>query len=120
MHLLYQFYLIFREEIAAINNYMIQKNVPKVIQIKVRRYLEYIDQQDREGYQKGVAILNTLSKSLKDEVLSAVFAKDLEYFDFLTKNFSDKFLTELTFKMSEISYAPEQPIFKVFHNFLLY
>jgi len=104
---------LFRQEIAAINNYMIQKNVPKDIQIKVRRYLEYIDQQEKEGYQKGFTILQTLSKSLQDEVLSAVFSKEIENFDFLTKNFSEKFLLELTFKMTEISYAPEQLIFKV-------
>lgn len=93
---------------------MIQKKVPKDIQIKVRRYLEYIAQQEKEGYQKGVMILQTLSKSLRDEVLNAVFTKEVENFDFLTKNFSEKFLLELSRIMNEISYAPEQIIFKVF------
>ena len=100
-------------KIAAINNYMIQKNVPGDIQIKVRRYLEYIDQQEKEGYQNGIAILQSLSKSLKEEVLTSVFTKTIQYFGFLTKNFSEKFLMELTSKMEEISYAPEQLIFKV-------
>ena len=92
---------------------MMQKCVPKKIQIKVRRYLEYIDQQEKEGYQKGLTILETLSKSLKEEVLSAVFSKAIEHFGFLTKNFSEKFLLDLSLKMKELSYAPEQLIFKV-------
>lgn len=92
---------------------MVQKNVPKNLQIKVRRYLEYINEQEKEGYQKGLNILQTLSKSLKDEILTAVFSRSLEHFGFLAKNFSEKFLLELTLKMNEISFAPEQIIFKV-------
>ncbi len=92
---------------------MMQKIVPKRIQIKVRRYLEYRDQQEKEGYHKGLTILETLSKTLKEEVLSAVFTKAMENFGFLTKNFSEKFLLDLALKMKELSYAPEQLIFKV-------
>lgn len=94
---------------------MIRKKVPTTIQIKVRRYLEYIDYQENEGYQKGLSIVHTLSKSLKEEVLTAAFKKDLPHFNFLIKNFSDKFLMELTLRMKEVSYAPEQLIFKVYN-----
>lgn len=77
-----------------------------------------MNEQEKEGYQKGMDILQTLSKSLKDEVLTSVFSKSLEHFGILNKNFSEKFLLQLTMKMNEVSCAPEQIIFKVVFLFL--
>lgn len=106
--------LFFRQQIAAINDYMGKKNVDGALRIKVRRYLEYISIQEKNGYQKGEAILNNLSKSLKEEVLKNVYGDIIKnQIQFFTNNFSENVLENIMIKVKEITYAPEEIIFKV-------
>jgi len=108
----------YKMKIAEINDYMVRNNVNFNLQIKVRRYLEYLFNEDKQGDNKGQAILQSLSKSLKDEMLTDVYGKIMKNIQFLNSNFSTKFLLSLALKFKEVSYAPEEIIFMVDLNFL--
>ena len=53
-----------------INQYMKIKNLPKDLQSKVRKYHEYIyeNQEEDKGFTDDHSFLNLLSKQLKEEV----------------------------------------------------
>ena len=99
---------------------MVRNNVNFNLQIKVRRYLEYLFNEEKQGDNKGQAILQSLSKSLKDELLMDVYGKIIKNIQFLSSNFSKKFLLTLALKFKEISYAPEEMIFSVIFFFFSY
>ena len=107
----------YKTKIAEINDYMVRNNVNFNLQIKVRRYLEYLFNEEKQGDNKGQAILQSLSKSLKDELLMDVYGKIIKNIQFLSSNFSKKFLMTLALKFKEISYAPEEIIFSVIFFF---
>lgn len=103
----------YKTKIAEINDYMKRNNVNYNLQIKVRRYLEYLFNEENQGDNRGEAILQTLSKSLKDEIMSDVYGRITKNIQILNRNFSNRFLKALTLKFKEVSFAPEEIIFKV-------
>ena len=108
----------YKTKIAEINDYMVRNSVNFGLQIKVRRYLEYLFNEEKEGDFKGLSIINSLSKSIKEELLGDVYGKCTKKIQFFNKNFSQNFLGALALKFKEVSYAPEEIIFKVkFHFF---
>jgi hypothetical protein len=93
---------------------MNRKGIKKETQIRVRKYLEYILDEERNGVQKGQSIIQSLSLSLKEEVLLEVYKKSIDLISFLKfGGFSTNFLNQVALKMKELSFAPEEIIFKV-------
>lgn len=92
---------------------MNKRNVDSSLQIKARRYLEYVNQQEKRAYQKGESILSSLSSSLRAEILKSIyyktFKKDIPFF---ADNFSDDCIDSLMLRAKEVSFAPEELIFR--------
>lgn len=92
---------------------MNKRNVESSLQIKARRYLEYVNQQEKHAYQKGESILSSLSSSLRAEILKSIyyktFKKDIPFF---ADNFSDDCIDSLMLRAKEVSFAPEELIFR--------
>lgn len=91
---------------------MSKRNVDGNLQLKARRYLEYVNQQEKRAFQKGESVLGSLSTSLRDEIIKNIycrnFKKDISFF---AENFSDDFIDALMLKAKEVSYAPEELIY---------
>ena len=47
-------------------NYMRQRNIDKNLQIEIIKYLDFLDEMDRESNLQGQKIMLKLSKNLQD------------------------------------------------------
>ncbi len=102
----------FEEKIREIHQYMRKRDVDLDLQIRVRNYIEWIEKKG-EGKEKEDRILKPLSKVLKEEVLYQVYGKRIRKIELLKKNFSRDLIKEMALKVSEVSFVPEENIFKV-------
>ena len=103
----------FMESIAEIDMYMRKRNVDLDLQIRVRNYLEWVFKEENESREKEDEILKPLSKGLREEVLYQVYGKRIKTIMIFNNNFSRDFLNVLALKIREVSYVPEEIIFKV-------
>ena len=91
---------------------MNKRNVESSLQIKARRYLEYVNRQEKRAYQKGEIILSSLSNSLRAEILKSIYGKNFKKeIPFFSSNFSEDFIDALMLRVKEVSYAPEELIY---------
>lgn len=81
------------------------------LQMKVRKYLEYMFHENNE--QKKNLLFNSLSHKLKEEVQIDIYSKNLLNNKFFKNNFSENFLKRLSLEFQEITLAPEEFLFLV-------
>ena len=102
----------FKKTMQTINGYMKFKNINFGLKIKIRNYLEYIWQAEKQqNIKQSQEIINRLSKSLKEELLlnaNGFILKDIPVFN---DNFSEKVLRKIAYEMKEISLTPRDIIF---------
>ena len=89
---------------------MKNKNLDPFLRIRVRRYLEYINDDQLKKYQKGKQIIKSLSSTLKYEIYNNVYGSVINNAMVLSKNFSSEFLDCLIPKFNENTYTPEDII----------
>ena len=89
------------------------RNINRDLQMKIRRYIEYMHDEKKKGSQRGVEIVNYLSSHLRDEIKYDSYKKIIFEIKFLKQNFSQKLLIKLTNFLEEITYGPEEIIFRV-------
>ena len=95
-------------------HFMKIRNVGQDLQMKIMRYLEYVHSEETSGYQKGESLLKSLSMELKQELNTEVFTRLVNEIPILKQKFSAEFLKELSSKVQEKFYAPDDIIYKVF------
>jgi len=62
----------YRSRVISVNRYMKKKDVPYDTQFRVRRYLEYLWENQKKNLLKEKEIISMLSASLRDEISSYV------------------------------------------------
>ena len=72
------------------------RNIKGETQLKIRRYIEYVHDEEINGFQRGDSLFDNLSISLKHELNLDLYLKIIKNIHFLRKNFSEKFLIELS------------------------
>ncbi len=92
---------------------MRNKNVNFELQSRVRRYLEYT-MKNESNLEEEQKILLKLTKSLKNEVLMESFGKYIENIPFFRDNFSKSTIEQLSLSLKELSFSPEEIIYKVY------
>ncbi|KAL4445955.1 hypothetical protein ABPG74_010947 [Tetrahymena malaccensis] len=96
----------YQKEQFELMNYMDCRNIKKQTQMKILKYLEYIKiGKDQNKYQ-AMEILSQFPQNLREEVQREYFYKILKENSFLEKQFSEKFLIQLSLKMKETTYGP--------------
>ena len=103
--------------IRVINGYMKNKSIGFELQSKVRNYLEYIIQKDTSK-QDEIKILEKLNKALKKEVIMEAYGKILSQTGLFKKNFSVSTIENLSFCLKQLTFSPEEFIYKVLNFFL--
>lgn len=103
---------IIRETISVINQFMKKKNIDFELQGRVRKYLEYTMDKERNS-DKEIEILNKLTASLKKELLLQSHGNILTKIPLFTKNFSANTVQSLSFCMKKVKFSPEEYIYKV-------
>ena len=60
---------IFKEKILHVNQFLMHKQIPKYLRLKVRRYLEYMFEYKKQYKLSEIEVLNMLNENLKDQVI---------------------------------------------------
>ncbi len=99
---------------------MRRKNLDQQLQSKVKRYFEFIwNQEESLNEDKEKVLLNKLSTSLKEEVLLQTHGKALANYSLLCKTFSNELLIKTVHIMRTLKFSPEEQIFSVgLNNYL--
>jgi hypothetical protein len=110
MYILY----ITRYDLRILNRYMKRKNIDYDLQVRVKKYMEFIwNEEKSENIQKEEEILKKLSSNLRDEVLLQSNGRVLNACNVLFKNFSQKTIKRLTHSIKQIRFSPEEILFEV-------
>jgi len=100
------------KELNIINQFMLEKNVNFDLRMKIRKYLQYIrNEENLEGIEHQAQIINKLSDSLKDELLleaNGPIIRDIKLFNL---NFSEETLRQTIGIMKEMRFTPGDMIF---------
>ncbi|KAL4481142.1 hypothetical protein ABPG72_015097 [Tetrahymena utriculariae] len=102
-------------KLSELNNYMFNREVNPTLQQMARKYLKYVHDQ---GFQQGVKpcdTLNSLSISLREEIKEDIFKKSIKSIPYL-QCFSQQLRSQLSRKMIELNYGPDEFIMKSGQN----
>jgi len=101
---------LFSQAMRAIRKYMVKKNIPRELQVKIKKYLEYALNEETSLSIGEKSIYSMLSESLKNELIFEVQGKMLFQAKVLRRVFSIDFLKATTLLMKEKLYSPEDHI----------
>ena len=102
---------VFKEKILHVNQFLMYKQIPKYLRLKVRRYLEYMFEYKKQYKLSEVEVLNMLNENLKDQVivhLNGRMLKNTRIFGM----FDFRFLSEVTFLLVNETYSMDDHIFE--------
>jgi len=102
-----------RQKYYLISKYMKRRNVPKDMQITIKRYLDYLFEHQSETISEEKHALNLLSDNLQVELTTIINGKALRESAFFQINFGSKFLSAMSQKLTENIYSPQEVIFDV-------
>ncbi|CAG9325145.1 unnamed protein product [Blepharisma stoltei] len=100
-----------RESIIAMTNHMRRKRIPKELQFKVRNYLEYVYENQKNINIREDEILNLLSEPLKDEITAYIHYPAIKSCPIFMKYLSLEALSIVLKNLREETYAPDDEIF---------
>lgn len=102
--------LEYKVQMFQINKYMKRKNVPKELQARVRKYIEYTLDPDKTNQIDEKKLFEALSKNLMDEITVFINGNIIKQYEFLYKIFSPGLLFKISFNLHEFIYGPEEII----------
>ena len=103
----------YKRKMYLINGFMKSKNIDFKTRSKVRNYLDYIYQEERNtNYEEVNQIIGKLSKDLKHELTKASNYEVLQNIPFFSKNFSDHSLQKISLELKELNFTPGDIIFQ--------
>ena len=97
---------------------MQDKNISFELQIRVRKYLEYVMKKDVNDDQEN-EILGKLNKALKNEVILQSRGKILAQNCLFKDNFSKNTIDALSLKLRKLTVGPEEIVYKVYLIYML-
>jgi hyperpolarization activated cyclic nucleotide-gated potassium channel 2 len=100
----------FRDSMARVTKFMKRKGIPAELQLKVRRYLEYVRDSKKQNTSLDPELLNLLSEPLRDEVYSQMHAKVLNNCR-IFEVFQPAFIASLTKLITISTFAPNDVVF---------
>lgn len=100
----------YKMKIFQINQYMIRKNVPKELQARIRKYIEYTLDPEKNNQIDEKILFQTISKNLQEEIIVCINGNIIKQYEFLYKIFSPDLLFKTSFCIHENIYGPEEII----------
>ncbi|CDW82005.1 UNKNOWN [Stylonychia lemnae] len=102
---------IFKEKILHVNQFLMHKQIPKYLRLKVRRYLEYMFEYKKQYKLSEIEVLNMLNENLKDQVIVHLNGRMLKKTRIFSI-FDQRFLAEVTFLLSNETFSMDDHIFE--------
>ena len=97
----------FRKDLNSINDFMNEKNISFDLQMRVRKYLEYIKiEESSEQNEATTQTISKLSDSLREELLLEANGSILKKSKLFSSNFSEDTLRKTIMIMKEKRYMP--------------
>ncbi|KAL4467946.1 hypothetical protein ABPG72_022860 [Tetrahymena utriculariae] len=93
-----------------IQAYLNSRQIENVSQMRVLKYLEFLNGSQEETNLEGQKILYTCSKSIREDILREYYGKILSKCQLFKDNFSQELTNRLSLKMKEKSFAPGETI----------
>lgn len=100
----------YRETLISVNSYMKTKKLDKDLQMRVRRYLDYLWEKKKKNKIDEKEVLELLSEPLRDEIygyINAYILRTCKVFE----NLDDNFISQLTRSLEPETFAPGDQIF---------
>lgn len=103
----------YEKDLNTINHFMKKKYISFELQMRIRKYLEYIRKKEIFEYNEATMItLDKLSDTLKEELLLEANGSILKEIKMLSCNFSEESLRKMVMIMKEKRYSPGEVIFE--------
>ncbi|EAR90607.2 cyclic nucleotide-binding domain protein (macronuclear) [Tetrahymena thermophila SB210] len=101
------------DNISTIQRYLNRKNVNIQLQSRVRHYLSFLaeEQKDRDQLAEN-QIFQILSNKLRNEIVIEINSRILKNYSIFSANFSTQTLRKLVFIMEEVLISPNEIIFE--------
>ena len=98
-----------------ISLYMKKRKINKQTQIKIRKYLEYMYEEEiNEGISETtVEMIGNLPNKLKNELTIDYYGNLLKSIPLLKSNFSTKFIEAICFEVKEFKFIPGDIVYNV-------
>jgi len=94
-----------------INQYMKSKNVPKEMQARIRKYIQFTLDPNKRNQLDENSFFKCLSKNLKGEIVLFINGNIINQFDIFSSLISPHLLSKLPFFVNEQIYGPEEIVF---------
>ncbi|KAL4435261.1 hypothetical protein ABPG74_017353 [Tetrahymena malaccensis] len=101
----------FRQKMSLLTIHMKKRGLNTDLQMKVKKYFEYLNDEKLEDNQEGENMLKELTSSLKHEIAVDIYGKILNQKKIFFLNFSQPFLMDLAPKLKEKRLGPEEIIY---------
>ena len=88
---------------------MNKRGISKFLQLKIKKYLEYMFEESKMNYKDSQLLTQSLSQSLKDECLQELYGKLMRK-NIIFSKFSENLLQKLTHLFYETAFAPDDLI----------
>ncbi|EGR31384.1 hypothetical protein IMG5_110890 [Ichthyophthirius multifiliis] len=97
----------------TIQNYLERKKVNNEIKSRVRHYLQFLAEEQKNRNKKSEdEILQKLSNGLRDEITMEINCKIINSYQIFARNFSIKTINRLVFAMKEVLTLPNEVILR--------
>ena len=102
----------FNHKINIMNQFMIRKNIHRDLQMRIREYLRFIwKEENAQNLDEEKKIIDLLSNSLKEELLSEAYGGVLKKHPMFFANFSEKTLRKIVYFIKDVKLFPEEKVF---------
>lgn len=105
-----------KEEMKQIDQYMKQKQISIKMQMKVRKYIEYVQESRSKNMINEADLMNQLGTQLKRELTIEINGRVIAQSSILTSNFSERLLYYVALILKEQIISPEETIFLQHQN----
>ncbi|KAL4493517.1 hypothetical protein ABPG72_007525 [Tetrahymena utriculariae] len=102
----------FKVKMRSLSLFMKKRDLNNFTQMKVKKYFQYLHDEQNEDNEDGQKLLSQCNSTLKNEVLTEMYGQILESRKEFRLNFSKEFIQKLALKMRERRLGPEEVIFK--------
>ena len=88
---------------------MNKRRINKYLQMKIKKYLEYMYDESKMNYKDSSFLTQSLSQTLREECYRELYGKIIKQHP-LFSIFSENFQNKITLSFQEITYAPDDII----------
>ncbi|KAL4475003.1 hypothetical protein ABPG74_001699 [Tetrahymena malaccensis] len=92
--------------------YMRERQINKYLQLRVLKYIDYINDMKLLSPDRGLVVINQISKDLQSLLFKDFYGKILKQNKYFSLNYSSQTLEKLSLKMKEKIYGPGEIIFE--------